>query len=87
MASLKCPHCDTPFPSQRTWAEVVMSTLGGGPAVPDMATQRRCSKCGQVSAASDLRYTVADRFVGTRAITWIAVAVLAVWGLTLLLSR
>jgi hypothetical protein len=43
-----------------------MSTLSGAPAVPDMATQRRCSNCGRVSAARDLRYTVADRFNTTR---------------------
>jgi ribosomal protein S26 len=66
MASLRCPHCDAPMPDQRTWAEAALSTLVAAPAVSDMATQRRCDNCGRVSAASDLRHTVADRFSATR---------------------
>jgi hypothetical protein len=64
-----------------------MSTLGGAPAIPDMATQRRCYNCGRVSAASDLRHTVADRFNTPRLLIWIAVAGLLAWTLMRLLSR
>jgi len=87
MAALKCPHCDALMPNQRTWAEVAMSTLGGGPAVPDMATQVRCNNCGRVSAASDLRYVVADRFNTTRVLVWTVVVALLAWILIRLLSR
>ena len=64
-----------------------MSTLGGAPAVPDMATQRRCDNCGRVSAASDLRYIVADRFNTKRLFVWLVVAAILAWALMRLLSR
>jgi hypothetical protein len=44
-----------------------------------MATQVRCSKWGRISAASELRHTVADRFNRVRVIGWVVVALLAAW--------
>jgi len=87
MASLKCPHCDAPMPNQRTWAEAALSTLMAAPAVSDMATQRRCDHCGRISAASDLRYTVADRFKTTRLLLWVIAAAFLAWGLMPLFAR
>jgi predicted RNA-binding Zn-ribbon protein involved in translation (DUF1610 family) len=66
MASLVCPHCGAAIPTKRSWAEAAVSTLVQAPAVPDMATQVRCTSCGRVSAASDLRHHVADRVSSTR---------------------
>lgn len=74
MASLHCPHCGASIPTHRSWAEVAISTLVPAPAVPDMATQVRCNACGRVSAASDLRYSVADRFRPKRLVLWLVVA-------------
>ena len=62
------------MPHQRTWAEAAVSTLAPGPAVPDMATQARCETCGRVSAASDLRQAVADRFYPKRWVLWLFAA-------------
>lgn len=87
MASLKCPHCDAPMPDRRTWAEVAISTLSVAPAVPDMATQRRCDNCGRVSAASDLRYAVADRFNTPRLLLWVVAAAFLAWMLMRLFFR
>jgi hypothetical protein len=52
-----------------------------------MATQRRCDNCGRVSAASDLRYTVADRFNTTRLLLWVVAAGLLAWVLVRLFAR
>jgi hypothetical protein len=84
MASLQCPHCGAMMPNQRSWAEAAVSTLSQAPAVPDMATQVRCSSCGRTSAASDLRHTVSDRFRPTRPLLWLSAAALLA-GLSLLL--
>ena len=73
MASVHCPHCGAPLPGTRTWSQAVISTLVPAPAVPDMATQVRCDACGRVSAAGDLRHTVADRFH----VRWVAVGIAA----------
>ena len=85
MASLSCPHCGAKLPSERTWAQAVVSTLITAPAVPDMATQVRCNACGRVSAASELRHTVADRFNEPRIAAWVAAAAFAAWVLWSLL--
>jgi hypothetical protein len=87
MAWLKCPHCDAPMPDQRTWSEAALSTLIAAPAVADMATQRRCDNCGRVSAASDLRHTVADRFNTTRLLLWVVAAAFLAWVLMQLFTR
>jgi hypothetical protein len=87
MAHLRCPHCDADMPSERTWDQVAVSTLLAAPAVPDMATQVRCGKCGRVSAASDLRVAVADRFLPKKALTWFLVAIVALSALAWLLLR
>ena len=79
MASLSCPHCGAAMPSERTWAQAAVSTLIAAPAVPDMATQVRCNNCGRVSAASELRHTVADRFNRARVVGWAVAAALSVW--------
>ena len=86
MASLKCPHCGASMPNQRSWAEAALPTLVAAPAVPDMATQRRCDNCGRVSAASDLRYIVADRFKTSRRLLWVVVAAAVVWVVLLLVG-
>jgi hypothetical protein len=79
MSSLHCPHCGASLPSSRSWSQVALSTLMPAPPVPDMATQVRCNSCGRVSAASDLRHTVADRFRIPRWV-WAALAVaVAAW--------
>jgi hypothetical protein len=52
-----------------------------------MATQRRCDNCGRVSAASDLRYTVADRFSTTRLLLWVVAAAFLAWLLMGLFDR
>jgi hypothetical protein len=49
------------------------------PAVADMATQVRCSNCGRVFAASELRHTVADRFQRAQVVVWVVAAVFAAW--------
>ena len=87
MASLKCPHCGAPLRDQRTWAEAALSTTIAAPAVPDMATQRRCDHCGRVSAASDIRPAVADRFKRSHQLLWMVVAALMAWGLVWLFAR
>lgn len=86
MAHLRCPHCGADLPSERTWDQVAVSTLIAAPAVPDMATQVRCNQCGRLSAASDLRLAVADRFTPKRALPWLLV-VAAVSALGWLLLR
>lgn len=85
MASLLCLHCGAAMPNQRTWAQVAVSTLIAASAVPDMATQVRCSKCGRISAANELRYTVAARFNRTRLVLWVLAAAFLAWVLWLLL--
>jgi hypothetical protein len=75
------------MPNQRTWAEAALSTLVAAPAVADMATQRRCDTCGRLSAASDLRYTVADRFKTPRLLLWVVAAALLAWVLMHLFVR
>lgn len=82
MASLHCPHCGASMHNQRSWAEVAVSTLVPAPAVPDMATQVRCNACGRVSAASDLRHSVADRFRPKRLVLWLLVAGVLLWAFT-----
>jgi endogenous inhibitor of DNA gyrase (YacG/DUF329 family) len=87
MASLNCPHCGAPMPSQRTWGQAAVSTLIAAPAVPDMATQVRCDKCGRVSAASDLRYSAAAHFKPIRLLLWLVAGAFLVWVLVQLLAR
>ena len=67
------------MPKRRSWAEVAVSTLVQAPAVPDMATQVRCDACGRVSAASDLRYSTADRLRPTRLLLWLFAASVLLW--------
>ena len=87
MATLKCPHCGSPMGSERTWAQAAVSCLMPAPAIPDMATQLRCAKCGLVSAASDLRTDAADRFGKAHRALWLVVALLLVWALVEFLQR
>ena len=82
MASLHCPHCGASMPNQRSWAEAAVSTLFPAPAVPDMATQVCCNACGRVSAASDLRYSVVDRFRPRGFVLWFLVAAVLLWAFT-----
>ncbi len=82
MAFLHCPHCGAAMPKGRSWAEVAVATLVPAPAVPDMATQMRCDACGRVSAASDLRHAVADRFHPRRLRPWLLVAAVLLWAFT-----
>lgn len=87
MATLRCPHCDNPIPSERTWAQAAVSTLMPAPAIPDMATQVRCAKCGHVAAASDMRTGTADKLAKAHLGLWIAGVVLVVWALVEFLQR
>jgi hypothetical protein len=77
MANLRCPHCGAEMSSERTWDQVAVSTLIAAPAVPDMATQVRCSSCGRVSAASELRVIIGDRFIPKNALRWFLIAAVA----------
>jgi hypothetical protein len=45
----------------------------------------RCSNCGRVFAASELRHTVADRFQRAQVAVWVVAAVFAAWVLWSLL--
>jgi len=87
MATLQCPHCGNPIESKRTWAQAAVSTLIPAPAVPDMATQVRCGKCGRVSAASDLRTDTADKLTKPHLALWIVGVVAVLWVLVELLRR
>ncbi len=79
MASLNCPNCGAPMPSRRTWAQAAVSTLIAAPAIPDMATQVRCDKCGRVSAASDLRYAAVEHLTPLRLLLWIVAGAFLIW--------
>lgn len=78
MAHLTCPHCEAELPEARTWDQVAVSTLIAAPAVADMATQVRCPRCGRVSAASDLRVVVADRFALKTVLPWLLLVAAAI---------
>ena len=79
MATLKCPHCGNPIASERTWAQAAVSTLMAAPAIPDMATEVRCAKCGRISAASDMRTDTADNLTKPHLVLWIVGVVVVVW--------
>lgn len=87
MATLKCPHCGSPIPSERTWAQAAVSSLMPAPAIPDMVTQVRCAKCGRVSAARDMRTDTADKLAKAHLGLWIAAVVFVVLALVGLLQR
>lgn len=87
MATLKCPHCGGSIESGRTWAQAAVSTLMAAPAIPDMATEVRCSKCGRVSAASNLRTETADQLAKPHLGLWIVGVVVLVWAVVELLHR
>lgn len=87
MARLKCPHCGNPIASQRTWAQAAVSTLMAAPAIPDMATQVRCAKCGRVSAASDLRTEAADKLTKPHLAMWILGVAFVAWAVVELFQR
>ena len=84
MASLTCPFCGSRMQSERTWAQVALSTLAPAPAFPDMATQARCPSCGRLSAASDQRSSLAGHAMGPVVLVVIVIvalgfAVFALW--------
>jgi predicted nucleic-acid-binding Zn-ribbon protein len=56
MSNQECPKCGSKFPTGSGWANTAISTLMIAPAVPDMATQIRCPKCGQLFAEGEVRY-------------------------------
>jgi membrane protein required for beta-lactamase induction len=86
MAMLKCPHCDSPIEAERTWAQTAVASLMAAPAIPDMATQVRCKRCGRISAASDMRPGVAENSMTPRAAVWLVAAALVVWAVVQLLQ-
>ena len=59
MAALQCPRCDLKFPARDGWAKAAVSVLMAAPAVPDMATQVRCPRCGYLFAEGEVRYLAA----------------------------
>lgn len=79
MAALHCPHCGASMPGGRSWSQAALSTLMQAPAVPDMSTQVRCTACGRISAAGDLRHTVAERYRTEWVVVAVVVAVLIAW--------
>lgn len=56
MATLKCPRREAVFQAGDGWAKVAVSMLMPAPAVPDLATQVRCPRCGHVFADGEIRY-------------------------------
>ena len=79
MAHLSCPHCGSRIASERTWAQTAVSTLVAAPAVPDMATQVRCPRCGRLSAASDMRVDAAGQATRAPLLLWGLAAALLAW--------
>ena len=79
IAMLRCPHCGSPVKSERTWAQAAVATLMAAPAIPQMATQVRCTACGRLSTASDLRIDAADKFTKPHLALWIVGLALLVW--------
>lgn len=87
MATLKCPHCDTAFDGERTWSQAALSTLVPAPAVPDLATQVRCSHCGRVSAASDFRSSGMGPRGKADRVVWLVIAAAVAWAFLELVRR
>jgi endogenous inhibitor of DNA gyrase (YacG/DUF329 family) len=87
MATLKCPHCDAEIDAERTWAQAALSTLMAAPAVPDMATQVRCTNCGRVSTASEMRRDTADTHTKTSLVVWLACVAVFIWAVAQLIQR
>lgn len=87
MAKLKCPHCGNSIDAERTWAQAALSTLMAAPAIPDMATQVRCTKCGRVSAASDMRTDAAGNRSRLHLAAWFLGVALVVWAVVELFLR
>jgi hypothetical protein len=69
------------FSTDQAWAMSAIATLIAAPAVPDMATQVRCPKCGHVFAQCEVRYLRAGTRIGTTAIVWIVVTILFLWAI------
>lgn len=86
MATLLCPKCGASLPDERSWGQSAAATLIAAPAVSDMATQVRCPKCGNVSAASDLRIATADRFRIPGWVLLIIGAAVLVWAVSSLVQ-
>ena len=87
MAKLMCPNCGNSIDDERTWAQAALSTLVAAPAIPDMATQVRCAKCGRVSAASDMRTDSAYSLSKQHLVVWILGVALVAWAVAELLQR
>jgi len=87
MATLVCPHCGAPVPSDGSWAQVALAALIAAPAVPDMATQVRCPSCSRVFAASELRHKAADRFHVPGRVLLVLALVVLVWAAFELFKR
>ena len=87
MSTLKCPHCGSPIESGRTWAQAAVSTLMAAPAIPDMATEVRCPKCGRVSTARDVRTETADQFAKAHLGLWLVGVVVLIWAVVGFLQR
>ncbi len=56
MAKQTCPKCGNQFSTGDGWAKTTVSLLVPAPAVPDLATQVRCARCGHLFAAGEVRH-------------------------------
>lgn len=79
MTDQACPKCATRFATGEGWAKSAVATLMPAPAVPDMATQVRCPKCGHVFADNEIRYQRSTGATSAQAIIWLAVIGIFVW--------
>ncbi len=77
MANQECPKCKTTFSTHDGWAKSAIATLIAAPAVPDMATQVRCPKCGYVFGESEVRYLQ----TGPTTAVWLFVVGLFLWAI------
>jgi uncharacterized paraquat-inducible protein A len=56
MAKQECPKCGTKFRAGSNWANFALSTLIIAPAVPHVAKQVCCPKCGYPFADGEVRH-------------------------------
>jgi len=79
MATSKCPRCEAVFRVGDGWAKAALSTLMPAPAVPDMATQVRCPRCGLLFADGDIRYLHANSSRSVLIVLAAVAALVAAW--------
>jgi uncharacterized C2H2 Zn-finger protein len=84
MTNQECPRCKATFSTNENWTKGTIATLMAAPAVPDMATQMRCPKCGYVFGESEVRYlraTAKTRTIAAILIVVVGLFLLAIYQL------